>query len=203
MQPLRPELSRLRLLGLRTPDEKVKELEGAGGEEGDRGDGVGVLGEEEEEDEEVAGGVGEEEDWLPDGGREEARCCSRWWRRSRRWRRRVEESSKASALRPEAVRLARRALAWLGEAVREGADPSLGCFLRPGANAAAGGAARPEKMPALTPERHDGSMLPPVPSIPKAFKGGARRQEGAGRQRRRDEAFQGVERGEITANEKS
>lgn len=73
MQLLRLELSRLRLLGLRNPDENVKELEGEG-EEGDR-DGVGVVGEEEEE-EEVAGGVGEE-DWLPDGGREEALCSRR------------------------------------------------------------------------------------------------------------------------------
>lgn len=71
---LRLELSRLRLLGLRTPEEKAKEpKEPKVGEEGDR-DGVGVLGEDEEE--EVAVGVGEE-DWLLGRGREEARCSRR------------------------------------------------------------------------------------------------------------------------------
>lgn len=68
---LRLELSRLRLLGLRTPEEKAKEPKV--GEEGDR-DGVGVLGEDEEE--EVAVGVGEE-DWLLGRGREDARCSRR------------------------------------------------------------------------------------------------------------------------------
>lgn len=77
------------------------------GEEGD-GDGVGVVGEEEDE------GV---EDWLL--GRDEARCS----RRRRRWRR-AEDRSKASAVRPEADRLARRVFAWLEETVREGAAPS-------------------------------------------------------------------------------
>lgn len=54
-----------------------------------------------------------EDDWLLD--REEARCS-----RSRRRRRRAEERSRASALRPDADRLARRAFAWLEETVREG-----------------------------------------------------------------------------------
>lgn len=49
----------------------------------------------------------------------------------------MEERSRASALRPEADRLASRAFAWLEEAVREGIGPSWGYFLRPGANAAA------------------------------------------------------------------
>ena len=70
LQLLRLGLSRLRLLGLTTIEEKVKELRGAG-DDGDR-DGVGVVGEEEGEEVEV--GV-EEEDWLL--GREEARCSRR------------------------------------------------------------------------------------------------------------------------------
>lgn len=49
----------------------------------------------------------------------------------------MEERSRASALRPEAVRLASRAFAWLEEAVREGIAPSWGYFLRLGENAAA------------------------------------------------------------------
>lgn len=73
----------------------------------------------------------------------------------------MEESSKASALRPEADRLAKRAFAWLEEAVSAGIAPSWGYFLRPGTNAAAGEATRPEKMPILIPERY-GSMLPLV-----------------------------------------
>lgn len=144
------------LLGLRTPGEKLKGV----GEEGDK-DGVGVVGEEEEEG--VAVGVGEE-DWLLGRDKEEARCS----RRRRCWRR-VEERSRASALRPEADRLARRALAWLEEAVREGIAPSWVYFLRPGANAATGGeASRPEKMPDLIPERY-GSILPLVLLVPKAL----------------------------------
>lgn len=156
LQLLRRGLTRLCLLGLATPDEKLKELRGVG-EEGDR-DGVGVVG--EEEDEEVVVGV-EEEDWLL--GREDARCS----RRRRRWRR-AEEKSKASAVRPEADRLARRAFAWLDETVKEGSAPSWWHFLRPGANAAAGEATRPEKMPALRPERY--GSIQPVELVPKAFK---------------------------------
>lgn len=79
----------------------------------------------------------------------------------------MEERSKASALRPEADRLARSAFAWLEEAVREGTGPSWGYFLRPGANAAAGEATRPEKMPVLIPERY-GSIL--VLLVPMAFR---------------------------------
>lgn len=101
----------------------MRELEGVG-DEGDT-EGVSVGGEEEEEEgeEEEAGGVGEG-DWLLGRDREAARCS---WRR--RWRRRVEESSRASAVRPQADRLASRAFAWLGEAVWVAAGPSGGCFL--------------------------------------------------------------------------
>lgn len=81
----------------------------------------------------------------------------------------MEERSRASALRPEADRLASRALAWLEEAVREGIDPSWGYFLRPGANAAAGEGTRPEKIPVLISERY-GSILPLVLLVPKAFR---------------------------------
>lgn len=49
----------------------------------------------------------------------------------------MEERSRASALRPEADRLASRALAWLEEVVSEGIALSWGYFLRPGGNAAA------------------------------------------------------------------
>lgn len=49
----------------------------------------------------------------------------------------MDERSRASALRPEAVRLASRAFAWLEEVVREGIAPSWGYFLRLGANTAA------------------------------------------------------------------
>lgn len=110
----------------------MRELRGVG-EEGER-EGVGVVGEEEE----VAGGVGEE-DWLLCRGREGARCSRR-----RRWCRRAEERSRASAFRPEADRLASRAFARLGEAVREGNAPSCGQFLRPED-------ALLETMPVLTP----------------------------------------------------
>lgn len=100
----------------------------------------------------------------------------------------MEERSKASALRPEAVRLARRAFAWLEEAVREGTDPSLGYFLRPGANAAAGEATRPEKMPVLIPERY-GSILPLVLLVPKAFRWSRDTEDRRGY--RRDEVCRG------------
>lgn len=75
----------------------------------------------------------------------------------------AEERSKASALRPAADRLASRAFAWLGEAVREGNDPSGGYFLRPEEGT------RPERMPVLIPERY-GSILPLVLMVPKAFR---------------------------------
>lgn len=78
----------------------------------------------------------------------------------------MEERSRASAFRPEAERLARRAFAWLEEAVREGIAPSWGYFLRPGANVAGEGT-RPEKIPVL---RRQGSILPLVLWVPKAFR---------------------------------
>jgi len=133
------------------------------GEEGDR-DGVGVVGEEDEggEGEEAVGVAGVER--LPGGGEEEARCSRR-----RRRRRRVEERSRASALRPEADRLTSRALAWLQEAFGGVFAPSWGYFLRPGANAAAGDAARPEMSPVLMPESC-GSTPPPAPLVPEAFR---------------------------------
>lgn len=159
LQLLRLELSRLRPPGLTTTEERVWGFEGVG-EEGDR-EGAGVVGEEEEE--EVAVGVGEE-DSLLGKGKEEARCSRR-----RRWWRRVEERSRASALKPEADRLASRAFAWLGEAVREGIAPSWGYFLRPGANAAAGEGTRPDKMPVLIPERY-GSILPLKLLVPEVFR---------------------------------
>lgn len=74
----------------------------------------------------------------------------------------MEESSRASVVRPEADRLARRAFAWLEEVVRE-ATPPWGYFLRPGANAAAVRGTRPEKNPVL-----NGSMLP-LELVLKAF----------------------------------
>lgn len=93
----------------------------------------------------------------------------------------MEERSRASALRPEADRLASRAFAWLEEAVREGIAPSLGYFLRPGAKDAAGEDTRPEKMPVLIPERY-GSMLPLVLLVPKAFRwSGDTEDRGGGR----------------------
>lgn len=81
----------------------------------------------------------------------------------------MEERSSASAVKPEADRLARRALAWLGDAVRDGTAPSRGYFLRPGENAAAEEGSRPEKMPVLIPVMY-GSILPPVLLVPKAFR---------------------------------
>lgn len=77
----------------------------------------------------------------------------------------MEERSRASAFRPEAERLARRAFAWLEEAVREGIPPSWGYFLRPGVNAAVG--TRPEKILVL---RRQGSILPLELWVPKAFR---------------------------------
>lgn len=134
----------------------MRELRGLG-EEGDGdGVGVGVLG--EGEDDELAVAVGEG-DWLPGSGREEARCS----RRSRCWRR-AEDSSRASALRPDAARLDRSAFAWLGDAEREGSVPSWGYFLKPGANAAGKGT-RLEKTPVLVPERY-GSTPRPKPGGP-------------------------------------
>lgn len=81
----------------------------------------------------------------------------------------MEERSRASALKLEVDRLAKRAFAWLDEAVKEATAPSWEYFLKPGANAAAGDVTRPEKMPVLIPERY-GSILPPVPLLPKAFR---------------------------------
>lgn len=81
----------------------------------------------------------------------------------------MEERSRASALRPEADRLASRAFAWQEDAVREGFTPSCGYFLRPGANAATGEDTRPDKIPVLIPERY-GSILPLVLLVPKAFR---------------------------------
>ncbi|KAJ4932193.1 hypothetical protein JOQ06_010618 [Pogonophryne albipinna] len=107
-----PASLQLLTLGWGTAEERVRE---GLGEEGDR-EGVGVVGEAEEEGD-VAMGV-EGEDLLLGRGKEEARCS----RRRRRWRR-VEERSRASALRPEADRLARRALAWLVEPFRGAAPP--------------------------------------------------------------------------------
>lgn len=71
LQLLRLELSKLRPLGLRTAEERLRELNGVG-EEGDSREGVGVVGEEEE----VAVGVGEEGSLLGKG-KEEARCSRR------------------------------------------------------------------------------------------------------------------------------
>lgn len=144
------------------------------GEEGER-EGVGVVGEEEEVGDEAVGVPGE--DRLLGSGREDARCS----RRRRRWRR-VEERSSASALSPEADRLTSRALAWLEEGDRGGFAPSWGYFLRPGANAAAGEATRPEKSPVLILERI-GSILPPVLLVPKAFRwsGDTGERRGGGR----------------------
>lgn len=154
--PQRPreERSRLQAPRLKTVWEWTRELAGVG-EEGDR-EGVSVVGEEEDEDgeEEEAGGVGEG-DWLLGSDREEAAArCSR----RRRWRRRVEESSSASAVRPQADRLASRALAWLGEAVRAATGPSWTCLLRTGATGTTAPGSRLEKIPVLRPEMN-GSML--------------------------------------------
>lgn len=134
---------------LKTVWERRRELAGVG-EEGES-EGVSVVGEEEEEDGEEAGGVGEG-DWLLGSDREEEEEAARCSRR-RRWRRRVEERSSASAVRPQADRLASRALAWLGEAVREATAPSWPpCLLRPSGAAAPG--SRLEKIPEMK-----GSML--------------------------------------------
>lgn len=80
----------------------------------------------------------------------------------------MEESSRASAVRPEADRLARRAFTWLEEDVREGPSPSWGYFLRPGENVAAVWDTRPEKMPDLNPGSN-GSTLPLELLVTKAF----------------------------------
>lgn len=131
-------MSRLCWLDLTTPEEKVKE-HGKFGEDGDK-DVVGVL---------------VEDDWLLD--RDEA-CCSR----SRRRRCKADERSKASVLRPDADRLARRAFAWLVETVREGKSPSWERFRR------VVGEGTLEKRPALKPGIYVSMM--PVVLVPKAFK---------------------------------
>lgn len=69
--------------------------------------------------------------------------------------------------RPEADRLAKRALAWLEETVREGIVPSWVDILKPGAKAAAGEGIRPKKTLAFSPERY-GSVVPAL-LIPKAL----------------------------------
>lgn len=68
--------------------------------------------------------------------------------------------------RPEADRLASRAFAWLEETVREGAVPSWGDILKPGAKAAEGEGIRPKKILAFSPDRY-GSAVPLL--IPKAL----------------------------------
>lgn len=104
----------------------------------------------------------------------------------------MEERSSASAVRPDAERLARRALACLEEVVREGIGPS-GSFLRPGLNVAAVERPRLEKIPVLNPERN-GSILPRVLLVPKALGRAGTQSTGRGR-----EGFQGS-KGEIMKN---
>lgn len=87
------------------------------------------------------------------------------------WRRRccrsVEDSSRASAPRLEAERLANSALAWLEEALSDGsAPPSWGYLRSPGANRVTDEppeeGRRPEKLAARVPVRRGSvRMLPP------------------------------------------
>lgn len=83
--------------------------------------------------------------------------------------------------KPEADRLASRALAWLEEADKEESAPSWGYFLRLGANTGEVEGARPEKMPAFVLER--GSILPLVLLVPKAFRTDERQEEKRRRQK--------------------
>lgn len=105
----------------------------------------------------------------------------------------MEERSSASAVRPDAERLARRAFACLEEVVREGIAPSGGSFLRPGLNVAAVERPRLEKIPVLNPERN-GSILPRVLLVPKALGRAGTQSTGRGR-----EGFHGS-KGEIMKN---
>lgn len=120
-------------VGFRASEDRLSEVRA----EGDEGEEVGDVGD-----------GGERPLEMGRGRLEELKFCSR----SNRCCLKVDERRRASAERLDAERLARRALAWLEEAVREDSAPSCGYFRNPEGR-------WPEKLAALALARSDSVAL--------------------------------------------